>query len=105
MNRKKRFILLNFFVPGSLHLYFNEFWRFIFVFTITLVFLMLTLLDFYAMLRTMYDAFIVEVGVVMPEKHFIYRIVLWSAAMAVVTYWSIRYCIARFEKEKNTGEE
>ncbi len=105
MTRKKRFILLNFFIPGSLHLYFNEFWRFILVFTVTLLFFMLTLMDFYAMMRTMYDSFIVDGGVVLPEKRFIYRILLWSVAMSIVTYVSIRYCIARFEKEESINHE
>lgn len=104
MTRKKRFILLNFFIPGSLHLYFDEFWRFILVFTVTMLFLMLTLLDFYAMIRTMYDSFIVDGGVVLPEKVYIYRIALWTVAMSVVTYVSIRYCIARFEEEKKTED-
>lgn len=74
------------------------------MFTVTQLFLMLTLMDFYAMMRTMYDSFIVDGGVVLPEKRFMYRILLWSVAMSVVTYVSIRYCIARFEKEKKTED-
>lgn len=95
--KKKKYLILNFFVPGIAHIFFKEYLYFLIVFGLTVFFIVLMIFNLIDLAKPFYDFFIDRNELPKLKWMLIGKIAVYMVILNIVHYFSLRKIIKNIE--------
>ena len=104
MNKERKYFLLNFFIPGVIHIYYGEYFRFFLVFVSILIFTLFSILnviDIFHILKAKGFSILALNEIVFP----VIKIIVYFLLINIIYFFSFYTIIKKKERSVNENNE